>query len=181
MIKEKKSILMGVIGAAHGIKGEVRIKSFSDDPFALIRYAPIYDALGRHFTILNLRLHKTRLIAQIEGIKTREEAQALRDTELFVDRQSFDDDLEEDEFYQTDLLGFAAFALEEDGQEAKQIGHVSAFFNFGAGDLVEISNDAGVSWLVPFTHEAVPVIDRQKKSLHINRQAAGLVEGNRRD
>jgi len=170
----KKSILIGVIGAPHGIKGELRITSFSDDPYRLSHYQPLYDAQGRQFKILSLRLHKAKLIAQIEGVASRDAAQTLTGTELFVDRENLDDDLEEDEFYQSDLLGFSVVILAEKGQETKEIGHVSAFFNFGAGDLVEVSSDRGESWLIPFSRAAVPIIDKQQLVMHIDAHAAGL-------
>jgi len=175
MIQQQKSILMAVIGAAHGLKGEVRIKSFSDDPFALSRYHVFYDNEGRKFRILNLRQHKAQIIAQIEGVTNRDGAQLLRGVQLFVDRQFFDDDLEEDEFYQADLIGFHALTF--DGTDmGEEIGHISGFFNFGAGDLVEISDKKGKSWLVPFSHMAVPVIDKDKRQIGVDRLAAGLVD-----
>jgi len=171
----KKSILIGVIGAPHGIKGELRITSFSDDPYRLSHYQPLYDAQGREFKILSLRLHKTKIIAQIEGIANRDAAQALTGTELYVDRESLEEDLEEDEFYQSDLLGFSVMVLAEGELEARrEIGHVSAFFNFGAGDLLEVSNDMGESWLIPFSRAAVPIIDKQQLIMHIDAHAAGL-------
>jgi len=169
----KKSILIGVIGAPHGIKGELRITSFSDDPSRLGHYQPLYDEQGRQFKILTLRLHQSKLIAQIEGVKNRDEAQALTGIQLFVERDKLDDDLERDEFYQSDLLGFRVVAT-TDKQDL--IGHISGFFNFGAGDLVEIRNDKGGSWFIPFSRAAVPVIDEQQRQIEVDKVAAGLVD-----
>jgi len=175
MTEQKLKILMGIIVAPQGIKGEVRIKSFSDDPLALSQYQPLYDEGGRQFKILRLRLHKTRLIAQFDGVTSRNAAEDLTGVKLFVDRQALDDDLEEDEFYQSDLLGFRAFLLNEQGLR-EEIGHITAFFNFGAGDLVEVSNEGGKSWLIPFTRAAVPVIDSANQQIDIDAEAAGLIE-----
>jgi len=171
MENKQKLILIAVIGAPHGIKGAVRIKSFSDDPLALAHYQPLYDESGRPFKILSLNVHKRGLVAQIAGVKNRDEAQLLQGVQLFIDRQSLDDDLDQDEFYQADLLGFRAVAL-----EGEIIGNISGFFNFGAGDLVEISDESGKSWLIPFSCAAVPVIDENNRQIKIDRQAAGLIE-----
>jgi len=176
MIEQKKLIMMGIIGTPHGIKGEVRIKSFAEDPFALSRYHPLYDDKGKNVTIVSLRLHKTQLIAQIDGVTNRDAAQKLQGMQLFVERQSLDDDLDEDEFYQTDLIGFRVIALDAQGKD-ETIGRISAFFNFGAGDLVEIKNEAGKSWLVPFSRAAVPLIDKKQEIIRLDRLAAGLVAG----
>jgi len=162
---------MGVIGAPHGIKGAVRIKSFAEDPLSLMHYQPLYDDRGQVLKILSLRLQKTWLIAHIDGVKNRNEAQALQGIKLFVDRQSLYNDLKNDEFYQSDLLGFRAVAI-----EGEVIGNISGFFNFGAGDLVEISDEDGKSWLIPFSHAAVPVIDENKRQIEVDRLAAGLIE-----
>jgi len=173
----KKSILMAIIGSPHGIKGELHIKSFSDDPFALRDYPPLYDTQGRQFKIVKLRAHKTRLIGQIEGVTSREAAQNLQGVELFIDRDNFYEDLDDDEFYQTDLLGFRVYDI----KCKRELGTVSGFFNFGAGDLVEIREQAGKSWLIPFTHAAVPVIDEEKGEVGIDSQAAGLVDEDREE
>jgi len=168
----KKSILMSVITSPHGLKGEVQIKSFSDDPFALSRYQTLYDEKGKIFRIMSLRLHKAKIVAHIDGVTNRNEAEELAGRQLFVDRQSLDDDLDSDEFYQSDLLGFRAV----DAQAGHEIGRISGFFNFGAGDLVEISAASGKSWLIPFSRAAVPVIDREQETMRIDAQAAGLVD-----
>jgi len=175
MTVSKNKILMGVIAAPHGIKGEVRIKSFSDDPLSLSRYQPLYNETGREVKILKLRLDKTKLIAQIDRVTDRNEARELQGTQLFVDRQALDDDLEEDEFYQADLLGFRAVVRDEQGQ-GEEIGRISGFFNFGAGDLVEVRAESGKSWLIPFSRAAVPVIDKLNQQIEIDEQAAGLID-----
>jgi len=179
MTEPKNKILMGVIAAPHGIKGEVRIKSFSDDPLSLSRYQPLYNEVGREVKILKLRLDKTKLIAQIDGVTDRNEAQELQGMRLFIDRQALDDDLEEDEFYQADLLGFRVVVRDEQGMgqgREEEIGHISGFFNFGAGDLIEVRATSGKSWLIPFSRAAVPVIDKLNQKMEIEPQAAGLVE-----
>jgi len=175
MVKQQKSILMAIIGGPHGIKGEVRLKSFSEDPDHLRHYQPLYDAQGQHFKIVSLRVHKNKLIVQFDGVTTCDEAQALRGRQLFVARHALDDDLAEDEFYHADLLGFSVVALDAD-VDAEKIGDISGFFNFGAGELVEIRGTSGKSWLIPFSKAAVPVIDQHNRQIKIDMLAAGLIE-----
>jgi len=106
-MKLENPVLMGKIGAAHGIRGEVRVKSFTDDPMALGDYGSLYSSDGRKFKITNLRFSKTVVVTKFKGINSRNDAEALNGTELFIDRSNLPDDTEEDEFYVTDLIGAA--------------------------------------------------------------------------
>ena len=103
-----EKVLMAVIGAPHGVRGEVRVKTFTGDPLALGDYGPLFDAAGKSYTILDLRPSKTVVVAKIKEVPTREAAEAANGTELFVARAALPDDLDEDEFYQTDLIGLSA-------------------------------------------------------------------------
>ena len=149
-------ILVGQFGAAHGVKGEVRLKSFTQEPKAIGTYGPLYDPRGaRVFEIAALRNVKDDLfIARLKGIATRNEAEALAGLELYVPRTVLPPP-QEDEFYFADLIGLAA---EDEGGE--RIGQIVQVLNYGAGDMLEIAPvSGGETLLVPFTKEAVPIVD----------------------
>jgi 16S rRNA processing protein RimM len=145
-------VLMATIGAAHGIKGEVRIKTFTGDPLALAGYGPLFAGDGRAFEILAIRPQGTVAVA-----------------ELFIERATLPGELDEEEFYHADLVGMDV--LDERGE---RIGKVSAVQNFGAGDILEIKGPGLNGELVPFTKAAVPVVDVAMRTIRIDTVAAGL-------
>jgi 16S rRNA processing protein RimM len=147
-------VLLGEIGAAQGLKGEVRLRSYTQDPAAIAGYGALEDEQGRAIEIEHVRVTPKALIARIKGITTREGAEALVHTKLYIDRARLPA-REEDEWYHLDLIGLAAI-----GQDGVEIGTVVALHNFGAGDIVEIKPAGGGSTvLVPFTHDTVPEVD----------------------
>jgi 16S rRNA processing protein RimM len=146
-------ILLATIGAPHGVRGEVRVKSFAADPLALGNYRPLASEGGRLFHIERLRAGKGMLIVKVRGVDDRDAAAALNGTSLYVDRSALPA-AEEDEFYHADLIGLAAF-----GEDGEPLGKVAAIHDFGAGDIVEIAPERGPPLLVPFTREAVPIVD----------------------
>lgn len=153
----KDRILVGQFGAAHGIRGEVRLKSFTQDPAAIGSYKGLADAGGtRRFEIESLRLLKGDLfVARVKGIATRAAAEALTNVGIFIARTALPPPAEEDEFYHADLIGLTAQT-----ENGETVGTVSAILNFGGGDILEIAPpEGGESLLLPFTKEAVPVID----------------------
>ena len=164
-------VQMAVIGAAHGIRGEVRVKSYTADPLALGDYGPLYDADGRRFDIDDIRAQKEVVVVRFEGIADRDAAEALAGTALFIDRSALPAIDDEEEFYHADLLGLAAF--DETGEG---IGKVRAVHDFGGGDVLEIARSGGRSVMVPFSRAAVPVVDLAARRLTVDRVAAGLVE-----
>lgn len=148
-------ICVGVIGGAFGVAGEVRLKSFCAEPTAIADYGPLFTKDGgRSFTIKLTRPVSGGLGARVSGVKTKEEADALRGTELFVDRARLPS-LPDDEFYHSDLIG-----LEVLDTGGVALGRVIAVHNHGAGDILEI-NGAGrkSSLMLPFTLAAVPTVD----------------------
>ena len=169
MPKLKNPVLMATIGAAHGIKGEVRVKTFTGEPLALGDYGPLYASDGRTFVIRDLRPQKEVLVVRFAGVPDRNAAEALNGTELFVDRSVLPDDLEEDEFYHADLIGLAV--VDEMGEK---IGTIRALHDFGGGDIIEIATSGGRSELIPFTKAAVPRIDIAGATVTIDTAAAGL-------
>ncbi len=161
-------ILMARIGAPHGIKGEVRVKSFTDDPLALGDYGSLYSPVGEKFKITRLRPQKGVVVVKFKGVNTRNEAEQLNGTELFIDRSALPDDVDEDEFYITDLIGCDAKTA-----DGTKVGSIIAVPDFGAGPLLEISPSSGASpdgaasWYLEFTLKNVPNIDLDAREITI--------------
>lgn len=168
---KETDILMGIIGAAHGIKGEVRVKSFAADPGGLGDYGPLRAKDGRTFTVKMIRPAKEVVIVRFAEVPDRNAAEALSGVELFVDRAALPDDLEEEEFYHADLVGLDVF--DENGAA---IGTVLALHDFGAGDILEVRPKGGKSLMVPFTRAAVPEISLVGRCMRIDSKAAGLID-----
>lgn len=164
-------VQMAVIGAAHGIKGEIRVKSFTGDPTALADYGPLYAKDGRKFTITDIRPGNTVVVVRFKGVNDRNAAEALNGTALFVDRSVLPDDGDADEFYHTDLVGLKV--RDETGAE---IGRIAAVQNFGGGDLLEIALEGRHEVLVPFSAAAVPEVAVAAGYVRIDTVAAGLVD-----
>jgi 16S rRNA processing protein RimM len=150
-----EQVLLGRIVDAQGLKGEVRINSFTGAPEDIAAYGPVSDGAGRSFVIERVRpLKGGAVVAQLRGVTERTAAEALKGTELFVARAVLPEP-DEDEWYYEDLVGLKALA--PDGAE---IGAVVAVQNFGGGDLLEIKPaDSAKTVFVPFTKAAVPVVD----------------------
>jgi 16S rRNA processing protein RimM len=147
-------MLLGEIGAAQGLKGEVRIRSYTQDPASIARYGALEDEQGRLIEIESVRVAPKAIIARIKGVATREAAEALNRTKLYIERARLPE-REEEEWYHAELIGLAA--VDSQGEE---IGTVVAVHNFGAGDLIEVKPaKGGATVLVPFTRDTVPEVD----------------------
>lgn len=163
-------VLMAVIGAPHGVKGEVRAKPHTDDPLALDTYGPLRDEAGNAFEIQSIRPAKNVVVLRLAGVTTREAAEGLKGRSLFIERARLpDDELEEDEFFQTDLIGLAV----HDAQ-GKAYGHVHAVHDFGGGDILELSLDGKRTVMIPFSEAAVTGIDIEAGTVTVDPLAAGL-------
>jgi len=152
----KDCILVGRFGAPHGVRGEVRLQSFTGVPDAIATYKPLFDASAtRQFTIKTLRpLKDDMFVARVAGIDDRAAAQSLTNLEVFVARDNLPKIADED-FYIADLIGLAAM-----NAAGEPVGRVVNVLNFGGGDILEIAPpDAGQTLLLPFTKEVVPSID----------------------
>lgn len=154
MAADDKLVLLGVIGAAHGIKGEVRIKTFTGDPLAIAEYGPLTDEKGRRFEIAEIRPAKEVVVARLKGITSREAAESLNGVQLFVARDRIPAPDDEDEFLQADLIGCVVV-----GPDGETLGTVTTVANYGAGDLLDILLPDGRSVLMPFTKAFAPRID----------------------
>lgn len=152
-----RTVAVAEIGAAHGLKGEVRLRSFTAAPADVASYGPLSAPDGRQFEIQSLRpasgSGQGMLVVRLKGVSDRNAAEALRGTRLAVpyDRLPPPD---EGEFYHADLIGLAAFT-----PDGAALGSVVAVQNYGAGDLIEIAPARGETMLVPFTDAAVPEVD----------------------
>lgn len=142
------------IGAAHGVRGAVKLWTFTQDPFAVRRYGPLSTKDGRRqFEIAQVREAKDHLVATFKGVATRDEAERLNGIELYVARDKLPA-TDEDEYYHTDLIGLAAVTTDGDA-----LGRVLAIHNFGAGDIIEIAPLKGATMLLPFSNAVVPEVD----------------------
>ena len=148
-------VVVGAIGGAFGVKGEVRLKSFCADPAAIADYVPLYSEDGRRFdqVVLTGQL-KNGLAARLSGVVTKDDADALRNVTLYADRSTMPP-AEDDEYYYADLIGLT---VKDTG--GTDLGTVKAVFDHGAGDLLEIAlPGTSETVLLPFTRAAVPTVD----------------------
>jgi 16S rRNA processing protein RimM len=150
----EERICVGVIGAPRGVRGELRVKSFTAEPEALAGYGPLTDESGRRtFRLRLLDRQGDMLVARIEGVGDRDAAEALKGVRLYVARAALPAP-DEGEFYQADLVGLRAEAV-----DGAALGTVNAVEDFGAGPLLELALADGRLVLVPFTEGVVPVVD----------------------
>ena len=148
-------VCLGVIAGAHGVRGLVRIKSFTEVPLDITAYGPLGDEAGtRHFEVTAKSEAKGMVLAAVAGVTDRDAAEALKGTRLYVERAALPAPEDEEEFYHADLIGLVA-----EDRAGQRIGRVIAVQNFGAGDLLEIECPDGTELLLPFTKAVVPEID----------------------
>ena len=153
-MSETEFICVAAIAGAFGVKGEVKLKSFTDIPENCISYGPLLSQDGKVILTPNThRMVKGGVAVSCPEVTTREQAEALKSTKLYVPRENFPAP-EEDEFYASDLVG-----LEVKSTDGKRIGKIIGVQDFGAGDLLEIKPKEGASFYHPFTLEATPKVD----------------------
>ena len=148
-------VCLGVISKPKGVRGQVRISSFTDQPEDLTSYGPLSDGPGGRVLDVTIReiLKGGIVVAAIAGVADRDGAEALRGVELHVPRAALPE-AEGDEYYHADLIGLAVI-----GADGVALGAVAALHNFGAGDILEVIGGDGDSFMLPFTRETVPKID----------------------
>lgn len=149
-------ICVAQIGAPHGVRGEVKLWSFTADPTAVSEYGPLESEDGATLVEIEaLRPAKNHLVASLRGVHGREAAEALRNMRLYVPRERLPELADADEFYHADLIGLAAVDC-----TGARLGTIVAVQNFGAGDLLEIRGpDSSDTVLLPFTAATVPEVD----------------------
>lgn len=160
-LTDNRFIVLAKIGAASGVKGDVRVKSFTADPTALGGYGSLVAEDGRVFEIARLRPAGGMLVVKFRGIDSRNAAEALNGTLMGVPRNALPEP-EPEEFYHADLTGLDAF-----DPAGRALGAVTAVLNHGAGDFLEIAPREGKTLLIPFTRQAVPEIDIARGRLTI--------------
>jgi 16S rRNA processing protein RimM len=147
-------ICIARIGAAHGVRGAVKLWTFTEVPLAVMDYGPLATKDGtRKFEIATAREAKGHLVATLKGVATREDAERLNGVELYIARAKLPA-TDEDEYYHADLIGLAAVTPANE-----LLGRVIAIHNFGAGDIIEIGPAHGATMLLPFTNAVVPSVD----------------------
>jgi 16S rRNA processing protein RimM len=148
-------ICVGQFGAPHGVRGEVRLRSFTADPDAIAAYGPLETEDGHVVQIESLRRAKDHFVARLAGIADRNAAERLTNVKLYVLRERLPAPDHADEFYHADLIGLAV--VDRDGGK---LGTVVAIHNFGAGDLIEVRPANGnTTQMLPFNETTVPVVD----------------------
>jgi 16S rRNA processing protein RimM len=163
-------ICVARIGAAHGVRGAVKLWTFTEDPLAVKHYGPLSTKDGvRQFEVTHVREAKDHLVATLKGIATREDAERLNGIELYIARDKLPE-TGEDEYYHADLIGLAAVNAANEA-----IGRVIAIHNFGAGDIIEIAPASGPTLLLPFTNAVVPTVDLANRRVVI--ELPQVIEG----
>jgi 16S rRNA processing protein RimM len=150
-----KRVRVAKIGAAHGLRGEVRLFVDADDPLAVKKLGPFEDEKGKkQFRIAAVREAKDHLLVRFEGVSDRTEAERLTNVELYIPRDRLPSMKDAGTFYQTDLVGLRAETV-----SGETLGEIVAVPNFGAGDLLEVKPESGASFFVPFADPFVPTVD----------------------
>jgi 16S rRNA processing protein RimM len=159
----RDQVLVGVIVGAHGIKGEVKLKSFTSEPMSIGRYGPLQSASGQQFEITKLKAAKDDFIASLKNVNDRNEAEALKGTELFVAREKLPQ-LRTNETYAHDLMGLDVVL-----ENGSKLGRLVGMPNYGAGDLLEVAVDGNnETILIPFTNAFVPQDDFSNGRIVVN-------------
>jgi 16S rRNA processing protein RimM len=148
-----RDVLLGAVIGAQGLKGEVKVKTFTQSPARLGAYGPLHTKDGKRFRVLSVREAKDAAVVALDGVNDRNAAEALKGAELFVPRAALPKE-EADEFYHADLVGLRA-----EDTEGRAMGTIRAVHNFGAGDVLEIVRDDGDEVFLPFTREVAQEID----------------------
>jgi 16S rRNA processing protein RimM len=153
-LTQDTKICVAKIGAPHGVRGDVKLWPFTEDPLAVLNYGPLSTKDGaRHFEVARARAAKDHLVASLKGIGNRDDAQKLNGIELYITRDQLPA-TDDDEYYHADLIGLEAVT-----SGGESIGRVIALHNFGAGNIIEIAPGAGPTLLLPFTNAVVPTVD----------------------
>lgn len=149
-----RKLCIAAIAGAHGVRGLVKLKTFTEFPEDVAAYGPLTNKEGQAYDITFKGMVKGLVLAQLSGVTDRNQAQELRGTELFIDRDLLPAPEEEDEFYYSDLVG-----LRVEDKEGTLLGLVRGVYNFGAGDILEFGLEGKKPEMVTFTESYVPEVD----------------------
>jgi 16S rRNA processing protein RimM len=157
--RERDWVCVAAVAGAHGLRGVLKLRCFTERPEDVTAYGPVFDRNGRRFELEVIAPAPGGVLARAQGIEDRTAAEAFRGTELFVPRAALPE-LAPEEFYYSDLEGMEV--LLPDGS---RLGVVHGVANFGAGDLIEVVADDGRQISLPFTRDVVPRIDLERRRL----------------
>jgi 16S rRNA processing protein RimM len=165
--EKPRRILVGEIAGAHGIRGDVLVRTYTENPDAIATYGPLTDATGqRSFSLRVVRVTSKGIVARVNGIEDRNGAEPLRGTKLYVERARLPK-TSGAEFYHADLIGLRALA-----GDGSVLGNIVSVQNFGAGDLLELKpQDSSETEFIPFEDRWVPCVDLESGTIIINRPA----------
>jgi len=164
-------ICVGIISGPHGIGGAVKVRSFTEEPGAIMRYGPLHDGTGRRrFTLRVIGEARGQLIVRLDGISDRNQAETLRGVQLYADRAALPQPDEDEEYYHADLIGLLA-----ERTDGAVLGRIRAVHDFGAGPVLEIAPPEGVTVMVPFTRAVVPAVELEAGRLVVD-PPPGLLE-----
>lgn len=155
-----KRVLVGAIASAHGVRGEVKIKSFTGKPADVAGYGPVSDESGkRRFDIRKVGIVRGLVIAKLSGVEDRDAAETLRGMRLYVERDALGkkpkgSGRSKELWFHADLIG-----LEAKDTQGRVLGKVTSVQNYGAGDILEVADEAGETRLLPFTKRVVTEVD----------------------
>ncbi len=160
-------LCVGQFAGAQGVRGLVRLHSYTGVPKDVLRYQPLHDEQGREFRLASggqapKGSKGDVLVVRVTGVEDRDTAQALNGRRLYVDRAVLPDLGEADDFYHADLIG--CLCVTEAGD---RLGQVRAIHDFGAGDVLEVVNGPKGGFYLPFTKAVVPVISIAERRLTI--------------
>jgi 16S rRNA processing protein RimM len=159
-MNDSKKVLVATIGAAHSIKGEVRLNSYCDPKEQIAKYKPLFNSEDIEFVIQRIRPQGNVLVCKFENIDNRNQAEELNGKELFTYRSNFEEITSEEEFYIEDLKG-----LDVINDNGDNIGKVLDVINYGAGDILEIEFTDKTKEMLPFMTEIFPKIDLSNKTI----------------
>jgi 16S rRNA processing protein RimM len=155
---------IGVITSPHGVRGTVKVRSFTEDPDAFVEYGDVTTHDGsRVFDIAIVGDAKGTLLCEIDGVDDRDQAEALRGVELYILREDLPDDLDDDEFYASDLLG-----LETRDAEGRVLGSIRNILDHGAGDIVDVLHADGKVRSYAFSVANFPEINTREGYVVLN-------------
>ncbi len=176
--RNEKSVCLGAIVGVHGIKGEVKVKSWTEKDRDIGSYGVLHDKSGsREFCLKVVGHSKELLRCKIKGVEDRNAAEALIGTELYVSREALPN-LEEEEYYQADLIGLKVI----EQTSSSEVGKIVGFYNFGAGDILEIKlKENGKTEMIPFTKVYVPEINIKEGFVVVSQALMAFAEEDKAD
>lgn len=164
-------VCLGAITGPHGVRGLVKVKTFTEVPEDVAAYGPVEDEAGRRrFTLKITGSAKGQVIVAVDGVGDRDAAEALKGERLYVDRSALPDP-DDGTFYHADLIG-----MDVVGRDGVVLGSVTALYDFGAGDVLEFRGADGKARMLPFTEAVVPEVDLDARRMVVEPPEGALTD-----